>query len=160
KSRRRDPWFSASKIWIPGFSSSWPWQNSVTESGDRRKIPDGSPRSNSTLCFSHNSGPSAAAARDPTDWPQSGALEIRLICLWQRQHFVMQEICVVLGADVLLPYTVDALTSLLRIPRRRERARILDVDRDVDRLAAVRQLVALDHVQLFGVGRQVRIDKC
>ena len=71
----------------------------------------------------------------------------------------MQEIGVVLGADVLFPFAVDAPESLLRIPWCRERARILDVDRDVDRLAAVRQLVALDYVQLFGVGRQVRIDK-
>jgi hypothetical protein len=51
--------------------------------------------------------------------------------LWQRHHFVTQEFGVVLGADVLLPYAVDAPESLLRIPRRRERALILDVDRDV-----------------------------
>ena len=34
----------------------------------------------------------------------------------------------------------------------RVRRWVLDVNRDVDRLAAVRQLVTLDHVQLFGVG--------
>ena len=72
----------------------------------------------------------------------------------------MQEIGVVLGADVLFPFAVDAPESLLRIPWCRERAGILDVDRDVDRLAAVRQPVTLDHVQLFGVGGQVRINKC
>jgi hypothetical protein len=51
----------------------------------------------------------------------------------------MQEIGIVLGADVFLPFAVDAPEALLRILRRRERARILDVDRDVDRLAASTQ---------------------
>src|SRR5262245_15958848 len=68
---------------------------------------------------------------------ESDALEIRPICLRQRHHFIMQEIRIVVGADVLLPFAVDAPESLLRIPWCREGARILNVDRDVDRVAAV-----------------------
>src|SRR6266446_3411044 len=40
KPRRWEPQFSGQKNWIPGFTRSWPWQNSVSESEDRRKIPD------------------------------------------------------------------------------------------------------------------------
>ena len=85
----------------------------------------------------HDFGPGAAAIQDTTELPRDGALEIWPISVRQWHHFVMQEISVVLGADVLLPFAVDAPESLLRIPRRREHARILNMDRDVDRLAAV-----------------------
>src|SRR6202140_5523716 len=62
----------------------------------------------------HDFGPGAAAIQDATELPRDGALEIWPISARQWHHFVMQEISVVLGADVLLPFAVDAPESLLR----------------------------------------------
>ena len=71
----------------------------------------------------------------------------------------MKMIAVVLGADNFDHRTLlHALVTLDCVPRRREGARILDMDVDLQRLAVVDHAEAFDHVQRVGVRGLVVVD--
>src|ERR1700730_562552 len=68
-------------------------------------------------------------------------------------------VVVVLGADDFAQRTaVRAPVTLDRIPRRREGARVLDMDIHLERLAVLYHVEAFDHVQLVGMRRLIVVD--
>src|SRR5579871_6934169 len=93
--------------------------------------------------------------------PSSGAtgLKIGLVGLGQRRDLVLKKIEIVLGANILGPFARHAPKPLYCGLRRREGARIINRDQDLDHLAAVDQLVALDHVELIGMGSAITVDE-
>ena len=102
---------------------------------------------------------SAPTSSAPSRSSLLSALEIRLVRFRHRLEAVVEMIVVVLRADDLAQRcTVDAPVTLDRVPRRRKRAGILDMDVDLERLACVDHVETLDDVQLRGVGRLVIVD--
>src|SRR5579872_1592545 len=88
------------------------------------------------------------------------ALKIRLVRVGDRIDIEAEEILVVLGAHHLdHRAALDAAVALDRVPRRRERARILHMRVDLDALAAVDDAEALGHVKLLGMRGAEGIDE-
>src|SRR5215469_11269453 len=102
--------------------------------------------------------PAASKDTDFTVWDTKLSLlflrpsgsEIRLVCLRQRRDLILKKVEIVLGADVFAPFARHPPKPLHRGPGRGEGTRVLDGDENLHHLAAVDQLIALDHVQLIG----------
>src|SRR5262245_45386638 len=74
--------------------------------------------------------------------------EIRRVVLRNRHDVIAEETDIARFAKVLNERTLDALPALYAGPRHVEGTRIFDPDDRLQRLAAIHQLEALDHMDL------------
>src|SRR5215471_8468225 len=100
--------------------------------------------------------------RRPQASETSARLEFHLVGLRNRNETLIEVILIVLGADHFVEWhfllTLVAPVTLTRIPWHRECTGVLNVNPDVQRLAAIDQLEALHDVELGRVGRSEIVD--